>query len=149
MPRLEYRQFTAGNDYPLLYYYEQIDDGEIAARLACDYYVKDRLVYEKTSCAIEPTGYVIYVQHDNEAAVFDQGNSDYSALPGIRMELRQYQEMTDFYPVIHVFEFVSNLEAALTLQCDYLWWLGKEWRKTSTEIDEDRKVYIYYAQPVM
>ncbi|HBS57774.1 MAG TPA: hypothetical protein DEA44_00735 [Firmicutes bacterium] len=148
MPRLEYRQLNEAQGHPVLYVYDDIDAGEIAARFACDYFVKDRLVYEKTSCAIEMEAYVIYVLHDGEAEVFDTGNKDYAAIPRVRMELRQYAETAAFYPVRHVFEFNTNLEAALNLQGDFLWWMGKEWRKSSTEIDEDRKVYVYYAEPV-
>jgi hypothetical protein len=147
MPRLEYRQLDEEKGYPVLYVYENIDNAEIAARFACDYFVKDRLVYERTSCAMELGGCVIYIKHDDEATVFDQENSDYSSLPNVRMELRQYKQTADYYPVIHVFEFKTNLEAVLNLQCDYLWWLGQEWRKVSAEIDEDRKVYVYYAEP--
>lgn len=148
MPRLEYRQLDEARGYPVLYVYEEIDIAEIAARFACDYFVKDRLVYEKTSCAIEPDAHVIYIRHDDEAEVFDTGNTDYSASGNVRMELRQFAETAVFYPVIHVFEFATNQEAALNLASDYLWWLGKEWRKSSAEIDEDRKVYVYYAEPV-
>lgn len=148
MPRLEYRQLNEAQGYPVLYVYDDIDAGEIAARFACDYFVKDRLVYEKTSCAIGAEAYIIYVLHDDEAEVFDTGNKDYTTTPHVRMELRQYAERASFYPLVQVFEFKTNLEAALNLQCDYLCWLGKEWRKSSTEIDEDRKVYVYYAEPV-
>lgn len=148
MSRLEYRQLNAEKNYPVLCYFEHIDNDEIAARFACDYYIRDRLVYERTSCAVEPDGYVIYIRHDDEAQVFDEGGGGCAAMPNIRMELRQYKETAHYYPVIHVFEFKTNLEAALTLQADYIWWLGQEWRKSSTEIDEDRKVYVYYAEPV-
>lgn len=150
MARLEYRLFDESRGFPLLYYYDFIDKDEISLRFACDYLVKDRIVYEKTSCAIEPRTYVVYVKvaedEDAHANVTGTGLAGYWG--GIRLELREYIEGTSDYPVVHVYQFQDDDDALLHLQSDYLMRDGVEWAKTSAEVDEDRKVYVYYAQPV-
>lgn len=145
MPRLEYRLLDTDDNYPLLYYYENMDHTEIATRLACDYFVKDSVTYEKTSGAKGIDAYIIYLQKTEE-----QNNS----LPQPRiisnklcLELRQFIENSSYYPEVAVFELKDNLDALLYLQSDFHYWLGQEWQKTSAELDEDRKVYIIYASP--
>lgn len=147
MARLEYRLLDEPGGFPLLYMYDRIDKDEVSLRFACDYLVKDRTVYEKTSCAIEPGTYVIYVKvaEDEEAAVSEMAPPDYGG--GIRVELREFKRWASHYPVVHVFRFRDDDDALLHLQSDYLTWEGVEWAKTSTEVDEDRRVYVYYAEP--
>ncbi|GAA3410211.1 hypothetical protein ACFFNY_22300 [Paenibacillus hodogayensis] len=147
MARLEYRLLDEKNGFPLLYYYDFIDKDEISLRFACDYLVKDRVVYEKTSCAIEPKAYVIYVKtaEDEQASGGGVELSGYRG--GIRIELREYKAGTAHYPVIHVYQFQDDDDALLHLQSNYVHWNGQEWEKTSAEVDEDRKVYVYYAVP--
>ncbi|SMC50505.1 hypothetical protein [Sporomusa malonica] len=146
MPKLEYRMLNESEGYPILYYYDSMDRTEIAIRLACDYFVKDGVTYEKTSGAIEAGCYVIYVKKAEE-----QDNS-LPQLPNpsgkLRLELRQYVQNSSYFPEVAVFELKDNLDALLYLQSDFLYWLGQEWQKTSAEIDEDRKVYIFYATTV-
>ncbi|MBP1765863.1 MAG: hypothetical protein H6Q65_2921 [Firmicutes bacterium] len=146
MARLEYRQMDENQTFPLLYYYEDIDLTEIAARFACDYFVKAGVTYEKTSCASQPPLYTIYVQQAEQQDWLDSGPSIRSG-KGLRLELRQFLDNTAYFPEIHVFEISNNRELLLLLQSDYLYWLGQEWQKTSAEIDEDRQVYVYYAIP--
>lgn len=147
MPRLEYRLFDEQRGFPLLVEYNFIDKDEVSLRFACDYFVKDGVVYEKTSCAIEPRTYVIYVT----VAEGEQASANRTDMPdlrgGIRIELREYSESASYYPVVHLFRFQDDDDALLYLQSDYLEWNGVEWAKTSAEVDEDRKVYVYYAKP--
>mgnify|MGYP001267594119 CR=1 FL=1 len=147
MARLEYHRLDDAKGYELLYYYENITREEIAARFACDYFIKEKVVYEKTSCAIEASVYVVYVQEDNEAAIFE--NAVVSDGDGIKLELRHFKENSTEYPLVHLFQLPCNEEVLLYLLSDYLLWMGQEWRKTSVEIDEDRKVYVYYGEPVL
>lgn len=147
MARLEYRLLDEGRGYPVLYYYDFIDKDEVSLRFACDYFVKERTVYEKTSCAIEGARYVIYVKTAEDEQALEARSSYESYGGGIRLELREFQEHALHYPVIHVFQFQDDDDALLHLQSDYLNVQGREWGKTSTEVDEDRKVYVYYAQP--
>ncbi|HWR42077.1 hypothetical protein [Sporomusa sp.] len=145
MARLEYRLFDEIEGFPVLYYYDGIEQTEIAARLACDYFVKEAVTYEKTSGAVEADRYVIYVK---KAVVQDESLPQPPNNGGkLRLELRQYVENSSYYPVITTLDMKSNLEMLLYLQSDFVYWLGQEWQKTSAEIDEDRKVYIFYAIP--
>jgi hypothetical protein len=147
MARLEYRLLDEGRGFPVLYYYDLIDKDEISLRFACDYFVKDRVVYEKTSCAIELPNYVIYVKPAEDEQVVDPGVLSAPRWGGIRIEVREFREGTSHYPVVHTYDFRDDDDALLHLQSDYLYLYGKEWEKTSTEVDEDRKVYVYYAKP--
>ena len=67
MPKLEYRLLDEAGGYPVLYYYQEMDAAEIAARFICDKFIKDGVVYERTSCACETLTYVIYVQETGKA----------------------------------------------------------------------------------
>ncbi len=146
MARLEYRLVDTEQAFPLLYYYDDIHITEIAARFACDYFVKAGITYEKTSCASLPPTYTVYVKKTDQQDWMD--NPPYmKSGEGLKLELRQFLEHSSYFPEIHVFEIKQNVELLLLLQSDYLYWLGQEWEKTSTEIDEDRKRYVYYAVP--
>lgn len=148
MARLEYRLLDETRGFPVLYYYESIDPDEVALRFACDYFIKGQVVYEKTSCAVETGCYVIYVQSAEDEYVVDPHIEENSyPWKGIRLEVREYKEDTEFYPLVHTYEFPDENTVLLHLQSDYLYLFGREWGKTSTEIDENRKVYVYYAQP--
>lgn len=150
MARLEYRSFGEDRSaFPLLYYYDRIDPEEIALRFACDYFIKEGRVYETTSSALEPELNVIYVQE----AAGERALSDALAEgrrrdeKGIRIELRQYSEDRSRYPVVHVFRPSDRVTALLYLQAHFVTAGGIEWERTSTEIDEDREVYVVYAVP--
>lgn len=146
LARLEYRLYEEGGDLPLLYYYEAIEREEAALRFACDYLIKDGTVYEKTSCAVEPDCYVIYVKpaEDEKAMPWDRPSPGLSG--GLCMELREYRETGADYHLVHTFSFQDSLEAMLHLQANYLYVDGQEWYRTSVEIDEERETFVYYAE---
>ena len=52
MPRFEYRLSNAAEDYPVLYFYEAMDEVEAAMRFACDYFVKEGKTWLKTAYSI-------------------------------------------------------------------------------------------------
>ena len=112
-----------------------------------DYLVKDQHVYEKMSCALEIGTYVIYVRRAEDEQVLDSQLVFAPDWEGIRMEVRHFREGTAHYPVVHTFHFHSDEDALLHLQCDFLFIDGQEWQKTSAEVDENRRVYVIYAQP--
>jgi hypothetical protein len=145
--RLEYRLLDETRGFPVLYYYDQIERMEVSMRFACYYFVKDRTVYERASCAIEEQTFVIYVTESEEEKVLDLGAPHPVTGNGIRVELREYKEDTALYPVVHEYKFHSASDALLHLQSDFLYVGGREWKMTSTEIDEDRRTYVIYAQP--
>ena len=145
MARLEYRLFDPEHEFPVLYFYENIPKYEVIMRFACDYFVKEMTVYEKTSCAIEADVHVIYVRvADDEHAGLNE--SLQSAGQGIVMEVREFNEEASRYPVMHVYHFTDGQDATLHLYSNFLYLNGEEWEKTSSEVDEDRKVYVIYAQ---
>jgi hypothetical protein len=147
MARLEYRLLDETRGYPVLFYYDHIDRDEISLRFACDYLVKGHVVYEKTSCAVEPGCYVIYVKHSTDEQAVDYAQTAAARWGSIQLELREYKEGTAVYPLVHTYYFKDDDDALLHLQSDYLLLNGREWEKTSAEVDEDRRVYIYYAKP--
>lgn len=146
MARLEYRLLDEAKGYPLLFYYDPIDKDEISLRFACDYLVKGHVVYEKTSCAIEPGCYVIYVKRSTEEQAVDYTHTAARRWDSIQMELREFSAEAPVYPLVHTYYFKDDDDALLHLQSDYLTYQGREWEKTSAEVDEDRRLYIYYAQ---
>ncbi|NHN33414.1 hypothetical protein [Paenibacillus agricola] len=145
MARLEYRLFGEGNTFPVLYYYDRIDLDEVSMRFACDYFIKEGTVYEKTSCAAEVDGYVIYVKRSLEEKPAPWGSPRQGKSNGLSLELREFSEYTADYKLIHTFVFQKSLEMLLRLQANYVYREGVEWSRTSTEIDEDRETYVYYA----
>lgn len=148
MPRLEYRVNDKGQNYPIVYFYEAMDDVEAAMRFICDYFVKDGKTYLKTATAVEQPNFIIYVEAVEEDAA-EEGNANNPLLPkGIAVEVREYQEGAEKYPVIHQFDFTSQVQAFSYLLADTMILLGQEWEKTSTEIDEDRQAYVYYCRKV-
>jgi hypothetical protein len=147
LPRLEYRMLDEVNGYPVLYSYEDLDTGEIASRFACDKFIKDGIAYEKTSCAIEPMVYVIYVQEIGKDEG-SEGDGNVSAVSrGVRLEVRQDGDSPSPGLMIQNLEFADSMDIILHLESDYLYWMGGEWLKTMTVLDEDRKVYVCYAKP--
>jgi len=147
LARLEYRLYAEGvAEFPILYYYDGIGRDEAALRLACDYFVKEGQVFEKTSAAVETGCYVIYVREAEGERAMHWSPPDPSG-GGVAMELREYKEWTADYRLVHIYRFPDTLEAMLHLQANYLYAEGKEWQRCSTEIDEDRRTYVYYAEP--
>ncbi|SFI64340.1 hypothetical protein [Thermoflavimicrobium dichotomicum] len=147
MLRLEYRFLDEERGFPIVSYYDPISKDEILLRFACDYLVQDHKVYEKTSCAIEDGVYIIYVKVDEEKKIKNPGLIFMPDWKGIRIEVRHYQKETKKDLLIHSFTFFDSQEALAHLMSDFIYLEGKEWEKLFAEVDENRKVYVYYAQP--
>jgi len=146
LSRLEYRLLDEKNNYPVLYVFQDIDEMEIAARFTCDYFVKNGALYEKASCAMEVLVYVIYVNEiDDDVTAYDDNIRKNGKR--IRLEMRRFIEEAEMYPLLFTYELRENKDLLLYLQSDFFIWSGEEWEKTSSEIDEDRKVYVLYAKP--
>lgn len=143
MAQLEYRLLDRQQDYPVLFEYDKLDGCEVAARFACDRLIKGGTVYEKTSCAIEPLVHVIYVQ---QAGASEKTPPAPPPLRGVRIELRQDWEGETPGLLIQTFDYTDGLEVVLHLQCDYWFWLGEEWLRTMSVLDEDRRVYVCYVK---
>ena len=146
MPRFEYRLNDAAQDYPILYFYENMDEVEAAMRFVCDYFVKDGKTWLKNASAVSGMEYVMYMEEVPTDSA-EAANRAQKALPsGIAVEVREYREGALDYPLIHQFAFNSQLQALAHLLADTLMLFGQEWEKTSTEVDEDRQAYVYYCR---
>lgn len=143
--KLEYRLLDEERGHPVLYEYPSIAREEIAARQWCDYFIKDSVVYAKESSLANAECTVIYVQvaEDEQAPPPPDRTGLRSA--ELAWELREYAEETADYPLIERFPVRTHMEVLLQIHNDALEHKGQVWRKTSCEIDEDRKVYVYYA----
>jgi hypothetical protein len=150
MRKLEYR-LDNGTDYPALYYYNGIDKDEISLRYDCDYFIKDGVVYEKTGTEEKGSTYIIYVvEAEDESADVGQGlHSSYSLFQtGFKFELRHFKgEETADHPLVTLLNIQDDDDLTLKLKSDYINVNGRRWAKTSAEIDEDRKTFVYYAEP--
>ena len=129
-----------------MFFYEAMDDLEIAMRFTCDYFVKEGKTWLRTGSAVEASQFVMYVEAVEEDDA-EEGNLAQPVLPGgIAVEVREYREGADEYPLIHQFGFASQAQAVSYLLADTMMLFGQEWEKTSTEIDEDRQAYVYYCR---
>ena len=146
MAQLEYRLFDEEKGFPALYHYNSIPKDEIVMRFLCDYFVKDGVVYEKTSNAIEMTLYVIYVKLANDEIPAPMNRRSKVGMGFIVMEIREYLEDAKEYPIIQNLELSTLTDIALVGQCNYLILEGVEWEQTSLEVDEDRQTYVCYAK---
>lgn len=148
MAYLEYRIIDKNEEFPLLCYYQGIDKDEIALRFACDFFVQDGIVYVQEGTAVDGNKYVVYVKPDNEEKPLQHTskNNDYWA--NIRVELRHFKgEREKNHPLIHFTDFRDDDDAILHLLGTLFYAQNKEWRKTSAEVDEDRKTYVVYVEP--
>ena len=146
MAKLEYRLFDMENGYPALYHYNSIPKDEIVIRFLCDYFIKDGVVYEKTSNAIEAPLHVIYVKKANDEIPIPMNRRSTVGMGFIVMEIREYREDVKEYPIIQNLELSNLTDIAIIGQCNYLTLEGVEWEQTSLEVDEDRRTYVLYAK---
>lgn len=145
MAQLEYRLLDKENGFPALYGYEHIQKEEVIARCLCDYFIKEGIVYELTSAAKEEFLQVIYVKkvEDNP---HPQTPRQITGMGFILLELREFQEEADSYPVMKTLEFGNIQDLLLYAISQYINFQNGEWEKTSFEIDEDRQVFSLYLK---
>jgi len=146
MAKLEYRLFDEKNGHPALYHYDSLSKDEIVTRFLCDYLIKDGVVYEKTSNAFEPPLYVIYVKLADDETAIPASRGSKVGMGFIVMEIREFREDAQEYPVIQNLELSTLTDIAILGQCNYIMLEGHEWEQTSFEIDEDRQVYVLYVK---
>ncbi|WP_044641279.1 hypothetical protein [Risungbinella massiliensis] len=145
---LEYRLLTADDEeYPVLSHYKGIKLEEILLRLHCDYWVRDRNVYQLRSTSMEKECYVIYVELDEEESGEDPVYVFEQSWNGIKVEFRHFHEGQKEHPIVKEYIYTDPKDALLHLASDFYQLGETEWVKTSSEVDENRKTYIYYAEP--
>ncbi|WP_425804044.1 hypothetical protein [Desulfitobacterium sp. Sab5] len=145
MAQLEYRLLDEEKGFPALFAYESIPKEEVIARCLCDYFVKEGIVYERTSAANEEFLQVIYVK-----PIEDKPNrstpGQTSGMGYILLELREYIDEAESYPVLKTLEFGNLQDLLLYAVSEYINFQDLEWEKTSFEIDEDRQVFSLYMK---
>ncbi|PTM56678.1 hypothetical protein [Desmospora activa] len=146
MATLEYRLDEPERDHPVLLTYEDIDEDEISTRFICDYLVTEDRVYERTVTASGDRGFIIFVRLADDEQVWDPDGIPHPTWTGIRLEIRQFSEDAAYYPVLETLHCQTQTELRLYLQGEILYRGGKEWRKTSAEVDENRKVFVLYVE---
>ncbi|WP_368658976.1 hypothetical protein AB3Z07_07565 [Metabacillus halosaccharovorans] len=137
--KLEYRLNDERNHYPAIYHYSFSDPYEIFCRRLCDFFIKEKKVYKRTSSSLEDEYYVIYVEEETDAYVFEQAES----YTHVSLEVRKYNEYS-VSPLIFTYNLYSHEEALSLIGNDYLWIEEEEYEKISAEIDEDRSTYVLY-----
>ncbi|MEA4900821.1 hypothetical protein [Desulfitobacterium sp.] len=145
MVQLEYRLLNEENGFPALYGYERIPKDEVIVRCLCDYFIKEGIVYEVTSSAKENFLQVIYVKklEDNP---HPQTPGQITGMGYILLELREFQEEAESYPVMKTLEFGNMQDLLLYAVSQYIDFQDCEWERTSFEIDEDRQVFSLYLK---
>ncbi|MCM3443890.1 hypothetical protein [Metabacillus halosaccharovorans] len=137
--KLEYRLNDERNHYPAIYHYSFSDPYEIFCRRLCDFFIKEKKVYKRTSSSLEDEYYVIYVEEETDEYVFEQAES----YTHVTLEVREYNEYS-VSPLIFTYDLYSHEEALSLIGNDYLWIEEEEYEKISAEIDEDRSTYVLY-----
>ncbi|WP_078434778.1 hypothetical protein [Metabacillus halosaccharovorans] len=137
--KLEYRLNDERNHYPAIYHYSFSDPYEIFCRRLCDFFIKEKKVYKRTSSSLEDEYYVIYVEEETDEYIFEQAES----YTHVSLEVREYNEYS-VSPLIFTYDLYSHEEALSLIGNDYLWIEEEEYEKISAEIDEDRSTYVLY-----
>lgn len=136
---LEYR-LKKGNEFVPIYYYNDIELGQILARRECEFFVKGGVTYKQLSSAIENQLFVIYVEIFEEAPAILENLQDKK----IHLEIRELNARKD-HPLITSITFNNHFDILSIIGAIYTYYEGNEWERDSAEIDEDRKVYILYV----
>lgn len=148
MVALQYLLVDDQKQYPCISYYEPISKEEILLRFSCDYWIKDHKVYQVVDTEIEGNIYSIYVIHNQEEKVVEEGIIFAPTWQGIQLEYRHFHVDWEVYPVIHREFYSSDRDVLLHLLSTIQMIKGKSWQTKSTEVDENRKKYIIYVSPV-
>jgi hypothetical protein len=149
MEKLEYHLIEDGEKISILYDYPSVSKEEVLMRFACDYFVRGKDVFECVHVQADPPVHKIYVKRSEEEKVLDDRLRFSPSWQGIRMEVRHFDERWSSYPVVHRYQFHHAQDALLHLLSSLHFIDGQWWETTSTEVDENRYVYVIYAIPVL
>ncbi|MBH8583530.1 hypothetical protein L2649_10175 [Thermoactinomyces vulgaris] len=149
MEKLEYHLMEDGEEISVLYEYPSVSKEEVMMRFACDYFVRGKDVFECVHIQADPPVHKIYVKRSEEEKVLDDRLRFSPTWQGIRMEVRHFDARWSGYPVVHCYQFHHAQDALLRLLGSLHYIDGQWWKTTSTEVDENRYVYVIYAVPVL
>jgi hypothetical protein len=142
MPRLEYR--LQNNPAELICHYDDIAVGELLLRNDSDWFVREGTIYERQRTEKRDDVHLIYVTLSDEAAEPSEPAADNAQ--AFVVEIRQFEEGLTDYPLLHQQHCDSLLDVLLLLQTETITLNGQKWNKSSFELNEDRKMFVYYAQ---
>ena len=149
MERLEYHLIEDGENISILYDYPSISKEETLMRFACDYFVRGKDVFECVHVQADPPVHKIFVKRSEEETVLDDWLRFSPTWQGIRIELRHFDEKWSNYPLVHRYQFHHAQDALLHFLSSLHQVDGQLWETTSTEVDENRYVYVIYAVPIL
>ncbi|SOC05294.1 hypothetical protein SAMN05880501_10439 [Ureibacillus xyleni] len=138
---LEYRLKKGRNEFVPLYYYSDIDLGEILARRECEFFVKNGVTYKQLSSGLEDQLFVIYLELFEEEPPLENQQTKKSTIP---LEIRELNARKN-HPIITTKIYDNHFDILSEIGSVYTYTDGKEWERDSAEIDEDRKTYILYV----
>jgi hypothetical protein len=141
--RLEYRLDDEIKQYPALWNYQNITPAEAAARMTCEFFVKEGETYAVKATAMDPDGTaVLYIT--KEGYTNDFSDKLYSH---IGFEVRELKGTTS--TLLEGKDVWEHEEILATLHSDFIYLQkdGKfmEFELDSREIDEDRRCYVFYG----
>lgn len=140
--KLEYRLNDEKNGYPLLYIIHEIDKPQLFVRKNCEYFVLEGRIYEAISTAIEMDCFVIYV----EPVIDEFPYPDAPTKRPLGIEVRLFVENGERHE-IHFIDCFDHEDVMCHLDNTYFYFNKKEYERTSSEIDQDRRIYVLYVQP--
>ena len=138
---LEYRLWEGNEQYTPLYYYEKIDLEQILARRECEFFVKNGVTYKQVSAALEGDICVIYVK------IFEEGPIEsvhLSSQGDLMLEIRELNALKN-HPLVKTLHFERHIDILSVIGATYTFVDECEWLRDSTELDEDRMVYVLYG----
>lgn len=142
MARLEYRLLH--NPAEMICHYDPISIDELLVRNDSDWFIRGGTIYERHRTEEEDGLHLIYVIPTDTS--IEQSEPEIVQEAGFVVEIRQFANDATDYPLLHVKHCSSLLEVLLLLQTETIKLNGRKWSKTSFELDEDRKMFVYYAR---
>ncbi|MFD0676037.1 MULTISPECIES: hypothetical protein [unclassified Paenibacillus] len=142
MARLEYRLHH--DPLEVICHYDSIPLEELLIRNVSDWLIRGGTIYEKQRTEKQENLHLIYVTPSDQ--VTEQMEPSIDNGEELVVEIRQFAEELTDYPILHLQHYDSLLDVLLLLQTETITLNGQKWDKSSFEIDEDRKMFVYYAR---
>ncbi|MGM7682385.1 hypothetical protein ACSVDA_09550 [Cytobacillus sp. Hm23] len=137
---LEIRLNDRYKDYPALYHYKDIDREQIFVRRECEYYVKDGIVYEQVSSALEDDRFVLYVNKIGDDTI----DPNTRVRENLCVEVREYRRIGE-QKLLKIYDCRDHMDVLGYIGNTFIYIEGKEYKRSSVEADEDRQTYILYV----
>ncbi|RBW67823.1 hypothetical protein [Bacillus taeanensis] len=138
---LEYRLNDEFNDFPALYHYKNLEREQIYVRRECELFVKDGIIYQQTSSALEDDRFVIYVEETKKESPIRSGPT----YDNLVIEVREFKNIGE-RKILHTYHCFNHDEVLGYLGNTYITLSQKEYCRVLAEVDEDRKAYILFVE---